>query len=172
MTKIPLNRRRRTVLARRVGGTITAAGIAVAAIVGTASAASAASTCRSGTGYVNCFSINGSAFPNVHIGIDVFMSPQDAQAMLDCPGQEFSAAIWGSDTFSDDFLFNMPLSEAWVFSANGTSGLSAEFGTTVDAKMLDEDWDSDDDVYGKVKLRDCRTGQTRTFNTNQLHDDY
>jgi hypothetical protein len=156
----------------RLGAVLAAAGLATAATLAPASPASAASTCRSGTGWVNCFSITGNAFPNVHIGIDVYMSPQDAQSILDCPGTEFSAKIWGSDTFSDDFLFNMPLSAAWVFNEGGLSGLSAEFGTTVDAKHLDEDWDSDDDVYGQIKLRDCRTGLTRTFNTNQIHDDF
>src|ERR1043165_1295315 len=57
------------------------------------------SECRSGTGYVNCFTLtqytNGTI--GVHIGIDIAMSQQDAQAILDSPGEEFSATIFGDD---------------------------------------------------------------------------
>jgi hypothetical protein len=165
-------RRRR--LVRRVGGTAAAAGIAITALTVTATAASASETCRSdrSAGDFNCFSIDGFAFPNIRIGINITMSPQDAQAILDCPGQQLTAALWGSDTFSDDFLTSVPLGNAFVYAGPDTSYLGAEFTTTVDAKVLDEDWDGTDEVYGRVSMHDCRSNRTRTFNTNEIEGDF
>ena len=161
----------RTKLIRSFGGATAVVGLMLAAIIGSATAASASETCRSdrGAGDFNCFSIDGSGFMQVRIGINIFMSPQDAQAILDCPGQELTAALWGDDLFSDDYLTQIALNRAGVFSGEGTSYLDAEFLDMVDTHTLDEDWDGGDEVHGTVTMHDCRTNRNRTFDTFEIH---
>jgi len=153
--------------AARVVGTVA---IALGAVTVTAHAASAATTCKSQVGSVNCFSVDavGNNDYRVHFGIDVDMSRQDAQTFIDHPGEEFSAKLFGDDPVWDNALKNVPV----TWSAAWDGGLSAEFDVVVDGAVLDEDSDGRDELYGRVRLWDPRTNTTRTFYTNVLTGHY
>lgn len=160
--------RSRRVRAHRAGGVIAAVGVALGALVVTASAASADQSCRSGVGYVNCIDITQSAIipPSyrVHFGIDVHMSRQDAEAIL-AGGGGFSATLMGDDYWYDNALKIVPV----TWQAAGDGSLSAEFDTDVPRSLLNEDWDGRDEVYGRIRLYDPRTRTTSTFTTNVLY---
>jgi hypothetical protein len=119
--------------------------------------------------YVICFSITQIGVSrgfNVHVGIDIYMSQQDAQNIIDAPGEEFSATLYGEDTIFDDKLKSIPV----TWSASWEQGLSAEFDTFASRDLLDEDWDGDDELYATVNLYVPNTGSTRSFRTNTVVD--
>lgn len=134
----------------------------------TTGAAEAKSTCSTGSKHVICFSINkiGSDQYAVHVGIDVKMSQQDAQAIIDQNGDPFDSWAMGADWF-DNAEFRIPLT--WVRA--GANGLSAEFDINVPYNALDEDPDGGDELYARVRLFDQRTS-TRTFKSNELHSPF
>jgi hypothetical protein len=128
--------------------------------------------CRSQrNNYIICFSITqigvSSGF-NVHVGIDVSMSQQDAQNIIDAPGEAFSATLRGEDTFFDDTLKHIPVtwSSAWE------GGLSAEFDTFASAETLDEDSDGTDEIFAHVTLHISSTDQNRYFRTNNINEPF
>jgi hypothetical protein len=151
----------------RAGRVAVAVLVACGAMAVLAGPASAEQRCRSGPGYVTCFSLERMNNTNiaVHIGIDVHMSQEDAQAIINAPGEEFSAKVFGDDEFFDNALINVPV----TWSAAGTEGLSAEFDTVASWAQLDEDnsyWSGYvDELYASIKLVDPRTTVVRTFNT-------
>jgi hypothetical protein len=105
----------------------------------------------------------------IHIGIDVHMSQEDAQAILDAPGDPFRARLMGSDPLFDDELFTLRLTGQ---GASAESGLSADFDYVASRSQLNEDddfLDDVDDVFGKVDLVDPFTGDTRTFDSPMFH---
>jgi hypothetical protein len=123
--------------------------------------------CDSRSTHITCISINpgGSKHFMVHIGIDIYMSRADAQAIIDAYGEEFSAKVIADDPVYDNALFNMPV----TWSAAGDHGLSAEFDLDVWSSQLNEDNGFFegylDEVYANIKLYDPRTGVTRTYRT-------
>ncbi|WP_219471837.1 hypothetical protein [Nonomuraea rhizosphaerae] len=123
--------------------------------------------CNSGTGFALCFSLDrlDDGNINVHLGIDVHMSRADAQAIIDGPGEEFSAKIIGQDPAFDNSLVSVPVT--WSSAWDG--GLSAEFDRVATWSQLNEDdgyFDGYiDELFGRIVLRDPRNGQTRTFNS-------
>ena len=148
----------RRALARRIVPAVASVGIAaggIGAFASTASAATAHETCG-GVGYNECFSITplGNSVYSVHIGIDVYMSPQDAQAFIDHPGEEFYAKVMGDDSVWDNFLFYVPVS----WSAAGPDALSAEFDVVVAGSLLNEDVPGADELYARVGLTDPGPG--------------
>jgi len=129
--------------------------------------------CRSQTNsYIVCFTIGqegAGQFFDVHIGIDVTMSRQDAQNIIDAPGQEFSATLYGEDPLFDDTLKTIRLTSSWAWEG----GLSAEFDSVVTAELLDEDsTDPTDEIFARVNLRIPSTGQTRPFRTNNINEPF
>ncbi len=163
--------RKRTWLPGRLVRVTLAAVIAVGALVVGATSASAAQSCRGVSGsHAICISVEpiGNNDYAVHIGIDVNMSRQDAEAILAPPGDEFLAKLYGDDTWFDNFLKYVPLTNSWAWDG----GLSAEFDGVVDGCVLDEDWDGGDEVYGRVFLTDHRSGATRTFDTSVFTGSY
>ena len=155
---------------RRSVAALAVAGSAFALVTGTAAADQ---TCKSGNGAVTCFSTENSG-PiglndwHVHIGIDVTMSRQDAQSIIDSPGEEFSAKVIADDPVYDNFLFWVPV----TWSAAWDGGLSAEFDIVVDGSQMNEDDGFFegylDEVYSQIKLVDPRTGVTRSWNTGVI----
>jgi hypothetical protein len=156
---------------RRVAAAVTIAGAAVAAM---ASPASAEQTCNSGSGYVVCFDLTRLPDGNiaVHLGIDVTMSRQDAQAIIDSPGEEFSAKVYGDDPVWDNAQVSVPVS--WSSAWDG--GLSAEMDMVATFSQLNEDdgyFDGYiDELYGQIRLFDPRTQRTRTFTSNVISGYY
>lgn len=111
-------------------------------------------------------------FHNVHVGIDVHMSLQDAQSIIDAPGNPFVARIVGSDPLADNNLFSVPLTD---IRATAEFGLSADFAKTrpdgVSRIELNEDssiFDDRDEVFARIVLTDPRTGRPRTFDTPMI----
>jgi len=122
--------------------------------------------------YIICFSITqiGIAGPNfnVHVGINVDMSQQDAQNIIDAPGEAFSATLYGEDTFFNDTLKRIPV----TFSSAWEGGLSAEFDTFASAVTLDEDWDGTDEIFAHVTLHISPTDTNRYFRTNNINEPF
>ncbi len=160
--------KRRLLRGRMVRVTVAAV-LAVGALVAGATSASAKESCTGVEGsHSICLSIEpiGNNDYAVHIGIDVYMSRQDAQDILEPPGDEVWAKLYGDDSWYDNFLKYVPLS--WSAASDG--GLSAEFDGVVDGCVLDEDYGGRDEVYGRVFLYDHRSGVTRSFDTDVISD--
>jgi hypothetical protein len=163
------------ILAHKVLRTVMAVGLAAAVSLGTAGVASAArlgdSTCGGQANrYTVCLYITSadSEYPithyvKVHVGIDVKMTQQDAQNIIDGGGQ-ITARMWGSDSIFDDNLKGVTLS--WVSAWEG--GLSAEFNRYIWEGDLDEDPEGVDEVYAKVELYIPSSGVTRTFRSPEV----
>ncbi|GAA0970748.1 hypothetical protein GCM10009555_020160 [Acrocarpospora macrocephala] len=152
----------------RVGRMLIVLTAVVVAAVGLAGPASAepVNKCKSGSGYTVCFSLDRLNDGNiaVHLGIDVAMSRADAQAIIDHPGEEFSAKIIGDDPVYDNSLVSVPV----TWSAAWEGGLSAEFDRLATFAQLNEDegfFDGYvDELFGRIVLADPRTG-TRSFDS-------
>jgi hypothetical protein len=105
-------------------------------------------------------------YVQVHVGIDVWMSAQEAQAIIAQPGNAFSATLLGDDGASKQYLQTLPLS----WEGAGASNISAEFDMAVQRSRLNEDgdgwWGCDrDEVFARVSLYDARDRSTRTFDS-------
>jgi hypothetical protein len=166
---------RRRSPARRVRRTVLAMGLVVAASIATAGAASASGRlneqiCNGQSGrYTICLYITDdpqSPYSHsfmVHVGIDVNMSQQDAQNIID-GGGDITARMWGSDTVFDDNL--QGVTRSWVSAWEG--GLSAEFDRSMSGGVLDEDPEGEDEVYALVSLYVPSSGNTRTFRSEEV----
>jgi len=167
------NNGRRRRRARRIltaAGAVLATGVTLAATNSPALAWSLPTVCSGQQAANACLSgyTPGNHMIQVHVGIDVYMSRQDADAILAQPGNAFSARMWGADPSFDDWL-DAPLTLTWEASWDG--GISAEFDTLVPAWKLDEDdsfFDNKDDLFARVTLHDFRFG-SRSFDTGQWH---
>jgi hypothetical protein len=142
------------------------AGATLALTATSASAWSLPSVCAGDSEKTVCLEgyTPGNHMIQVHVGIDVYMSRQDAEAILAQAGSAFSAAMIGDDPSYDNFLTYVNLT--WEAAWDG--GLSAEFDQLIPASLLDEDsswFDNRDEVYARVSLYDARSGTTRVFNT-------
>ncbi|SDJ06301.1 hypothetical protein [Nonomuraea jiangxiensis] len=163
----PIQRKR----SGRIGRMLIVTSAVLVAAVALAGPASAdpppVNTCTGGTGHTICFSLDRQDDGNiaVHLGIDVAMSRADAQAIIDHPGEEFSAKIFGDDPVYDNGLVSVPV----TWSAAWDGGLSAEFDRVATFAQLNEDdgyFDGYiDELYGRIELVDFRSGQTRGFNS-------
>jgi hypothetical protein len=155
---------------RRGLGVMAASGGTIALIMSAlAVPASAEQKCTGRPDSNVCLSIdnfNGGYL--IHVGIDVHMSLQDAQAILDAPGEPFSARMMGSDPLSDDELFPIVLMGT---GASAETGLGADFQIVAARSQLNEDdsfFDDVDEVFARIQLVDPRTGTTRFFNSLQF----
>jgi hypothetical protein len=184
VTTISASRSQR--VAGRLGRLLLAMAIAVGAIAAVAAPAGAAecwledngyayvcSECRGTTVYATCFTLSYYTDGNiaVYIGIDIYMSQQEAQAILNYPGMWFDAWIFGDNPSYDNALVPVPVtgSSAWE------GGLSAEFNTLVWWTQLDEDnsyFDNYDDLYGRIRLSIPGWGTPHPYYTSTLHGYY
>ncbi|MFI7132716.1 hypothetical protein ACIBQ1_44050 [Nonomuraea sp. NPDC050153] len=126
--------------------------------------------CNSGSGFVMWFSLDRIQLGgdiNVHLGIDVAMSREEAQAIIDHPGEEFSAKVIGQDPAFDNSLVSVPV----TWSTAGDNGLSAEFDMVATWSQLNEDDGYIDDLFGRIVLTKPN-GQKRTFNSTTIHGYY
>lgn len=133
-----------------------------------------ANVCNSGSGFVMCFSLDRIQLGgdiNVHIGIDVAMSREEAQAIIDHPGDEWSAKVIGEDPAFNNSLVSVPV----TWSLAGDAGLSAEFDMVATWSQLNEDdgyFDGYiDDLFARLVLTKPN-GQKRTFNSATIHGYY
>ncbi|MEV4891183.1 hypothetical protein AB0K48_17515 [Nonomuraea sp. NPDC055795] len=162
-----------TTMSRRLVAAISVLTATIATLMLFVAPPANAQSCRTDKNAVICLGITkaGPGIWDVHIGIDVTMSQSDAQAIIDAPGEPFSAKTFGEDPAFDNALFSVPVS--WVSAWSG--GLSAEFDIRVGGNRLDEDnsWtDNKDDVYAKVWLVDARINRTHEYRSVTLHEHY
>ena len=85
-------------------------------------------------------------------------------------GADVEIRLWGSDTFSDDFLFGPYVTTAIDYGAfpcpeGGSGNIHASF--LVSASTLNEDWGTDE-VYARVRARNRRNGSVQNFTTNTI----
>jgi hypothetical protein len=135
-------RPRATTVMRRIAQFVAAlavvAGLGVVT-AGTATAANVGEWACNYNAYSNtCLFITnlGSHRYAVHVGIDVHMTQQDAQNIVNS-GYQPTSTLWGKDggLDADDYKANIPISYVTAWSG----GLSAEFDTTVNQSLLNED---------------------------------
>jgi hypothetical protein len=154
---------------RLVGGTCALA-LAGGVLGLMADPASAANACTTDDNAVVCLDINPNASRQtyfVHVGVEVHMSRQEAQAYVD-QGRPFTVTMRGADPAFDDALFTVPNS---AISATDEFGLSADFDVAVGRFALNEDdsfFDDRDEVYADIDLFDARTGQTVSYESAQI----
>jgi hypothetical protein len=143
---------------RRVGQLIAALALVTGLSVAKAGTATAANVgewaCNYNAQSNTCLFIAnlGDHRYSVHVGIDVHMSQQDAQNIIN-GGSRPTATLYGDDghRITDQFLTNIPLT---ALSASSTSGLSAEFDIVVDQSLLNEDSGANDvdEIIAQVAL--------------------
>ncbi|MGC7097345.1 hypothetical protein ACPZ19_21940 [Amycolatopsis lurida] len=155
---------------RRVGSTLIVTAITLGTVTATATGASAAlSVCRVVPNVSDtCLRVTyiGGHDYAVHVGIDVYMSQADAEAIVAGPGNAFLPAILVGDdpgTASDDDLAQLPLTG----EVAGSDHLAAEFYAIVRDTVLNEDSSSGetDELYARIRYVDPRDGLTHGFFT-------
>jgi hypothetical protein len=154
---------------------VLAVGLVAGASLATADAASAAGGLHEqvcggqANRYTVCLYITDdpqspySHYYKVHVGIDVRMSQQDAQNIID-GGGAINARMYGADAVFDDNL--QGVTRSWVSAWEG--GLSAEFDRSISGGVLDEDPEGVDEVYARVSLYVPSSGVTRNFNSPEV----
>lgn len=155
--------RSRTLL-RRVRGAIVVVAIALGAIVGTTTTASAEQACGPSTGEsVACLFVTnkGAGIYNVHIGIDVFLPFGEPARIVAQPGDAFSALLMGRDDDGDDVLAAIPL----IVENGFGEQLSADFDRDVGTGVVNEDSGSGkgDELVARITLFDRDTNTTTVF---------
>jgi len=171
------NRRRVTLLGRGLQ-VLLATGTAVGATLANPGVASAdlnlvnEMTCRYDNQTYNvCLLISDAGDSqswNIHAGIDVYMSQQEAQRLAAQP-YNFFAYVVASDPFYDNTLFSLPASQIGV----GPTGIGADFDRNVLAEALNEDaYPESDEIYVLIKLYDAQTDSYRTWKTNIVTNNF
>jgi hypothetical protein len=150
-------------LAVVIGVSVATGGVAAAAGVGEQSCRSEANR------YTICILISHLGLNDfeIYVGVDVTMSQQYAQSVIDLPGDPFSATMYGEDPIWDDTLMGLRLTGMWAWSG----GLSAEFYTVALKGMLNEDsgGGEQDEVFAKVWLFLPWPASSRSFRTTTIN---
>ncbi|MFD8493969.1 hypothetical protein [Amycolatopsis sp. NPDC059657] len=154
---------------RRITRAAAITAVGASALVMSAVPSMAAQKCTGAAEANVCLSIDrlSNGEYAVHLGIDWHISKSDAEAII-LGGGPLRAEMIGDDAFSDDHLFDVPLTDA---GASDGFGLSIDFDRVVPAFFLDEDntpFDRTDEVFGRIKITDRRTNSTRTFDTPEF----
>lgn len=113
---------------------IVGGGVALAAAL-FASPASAATTGQLSTFAGGCSGVN--------VGIQVFGSTDHNYSIT----RSFKVELWGSDSFSDDFLISYTSAPLSPFPVSGVTSYLSQ--ACISPNTLDEDWGTDE-VYAKV----------------------
>jgi hypothetical protein len=117
------------------------------------------------------FDYKGYGWWNASTVLHVNMSTDYARGVINCgPGAQFRASLWGrdedNDHSQDDFIRNLVLTPGWPQASY--NGLDARFYTVdIPDSQLDED-DGTDELFVRMSYRDCNTGFTRTFDTDDM----
>lgn len=122
---------------------------ALAAVAASAACLAAAGPANASIGSMSAgltITPNQSAYQSVKVKGLVKMSQSEAQGLI-ARGYNVTFRLWGSDTFSDDFLFGPSPSSLTATS----QGLAYEGSAVVRSSLLNEDW-GQDEVYAGVRL--------------------
>ena len=124
--------------------------------------------CNYPSGSNTCLTIRylGNGIYSVLVGIDVHMSRQEAQSIVNAGGELFVAVIMANDhpnpAHDTTGLFEVPRTEMGVWEG----GLYASFYLEVGSSALNEDHDRWlDEVCARVWLHDNLRGRTHTFHS-------
>jgi hypothetical protein len=104
-----------------------------------------------------------------HVGLDSYMSEGYAQEIVS-HGAAFRASLWGDDGGNDRWLADLAVVPGWP--ASGPDGLGADLSAALYRGDLNEDTDSEDEIYAKVSYFDYHTGRTKIFRTGTVHGDF
>jgi hypothetical protein len=155
--------------ARPLQALFAALAILAVSLVAAAPQASASSpdpACNyDGRSYNAClsFEFNAYGWANPHVGLDVWMPEQYARDIVAC-GANFQASLWGDDPGPDQFIRSLSVAPGWPIAQS--TGLAVNFwGPLIADNQLNEDEDSDDELYARISFYDCHTGGTRNFTT-------
>ena len=160
----------RTTRARRFVSGVCALALATGVLGLMAGPASAEQKCTGRPDSNVCLDITSNSNQStyfIHVGIDVHMSLQEAQAYVS-QGRPFTVTMMGADTFDDDTLFTVPMS---ALGASAESGLSADFDVAVAQFSMDEDdsfFDDVDEVYASIDLFNARSGRHFNYRSDQF----
>ena len=160
---------------RRVAQLVTALAIVAGLGVATAGTAAAANVgewaCNYDSSRNTCLYIAnlGDHRYAVHVGIDVHMSQQDAQNIVDS-GFVPWADLWGDDgsagVGSHGYLTSIPITGIWANSG----GLSAEFDIQVGQELLNEDKNKNDadEIVAFVHRYDPSANRTYNYRSGEV----
>ena len=91
------------------------------------------------------------------------MPEQYAREIVAC-GAHLQASLWGDDPGPDQFIRSLSIAPGWPIAQS--TGLAVNFwGPLLDPRVLNEDEDSDDELYARISFLDCHTGAYRNFTT-------
>lgn len=160
---------------RALGALMLAVGSLAAAGVAPARADPAGpQACQSQGASVNCIQIHWTDPWTVRAGIDVTMSQELAQQIIECSGgNPFWGEVWGDD--GDDgqqYRGYLPVVPGMVSAWEG--GLSAELSRVFAASDLDEDGPSDnpDEIFIRIYVHDCVRNRELRFETLRIEHDF
>jgi hypothetical protein len=154
----------------RIAKTAGALAIALGASLGSANAASAAPTnppCAGNATHTICFTITPApnGYYDVHVGIDVFMPAQDAVNIISQDGQALTGYAMADDwPEASSVVAYIPE----TYEAAAPHGIAAEFDVRLHRSTLNTDA-GQDEIFGRVKLYDARSGTFRTFNSHNVN---
>jgi len=164
---------RRAPIRRRLTQFIAALAIVTGMSVATAGTASAANVgewaCDYNSYHNSCLYIAnlGGNMYSVHVGIDIYMSQQDAQNIINS-GFRPTAALYGDDG-SLNYRTTIPLTgnpTAW------SGGYSDEFDKVVSGSLLNEDDDGVDEIIAKVSQYFPAAQRTVTYKTGEVKSSF
>ena len=156
---------------RRAMGALGALVIAASVVAVTTSAALAQMACNwpPEGGSNTCLTLEnqGAGIYNVRVGIDVYMSQQEAQYLIDVNGGlPFGVEVLAHDHDdpADDTSGLVEVNEIYQVSA-GANGLFGNFERKISCHILNEDKDGRDEVVVRVSLYDPRYPKPRQFHS-------
>jgi hypothetical protein len=109
---------------------------------------------------------------DAHVGIDVYMPEQYGREIIAC-GADFKASLRGDDGkgANDPVIRELSIVPGWPIA--DSTGIAAELiGPSLYNDKLDEDDDSEDELYARVSFYDCHTGWTRNFTTGTIRANF
>ena len=170
MNTTPTPGTRRATVMRHIAQLIAALAIVTGLSLATAGTAMATNVgeqaCHGPGDYNACLLITnlGGNMYRVYVGIDIYMSPQAAQNIVNS-GTQPAATLYGADgsPSADDTLTTLPRRSFFVWSR----GLAIEFQKDVSGSLLNED-DGIDEIIAKVSLYIPASGTTNTYETGQV----
>jgi hypothetical protein len=147
-------------------------------LIATSSPAAAAEQhCNFNANFNACLTLTdkGYFWYDATVGLDVHMSQQYAQWLVDCP-HVVRSTIWGDDGGSNrSRIRDLVLSPGWPDTVADPDGYGVRlFTLDINSEELNEDGDDDrDEFYATIQYLDCMTGfWSPEYRTGEFVGDY